>query len=159
MNTMTHYVDYLSSPIGLVEITATQQGIKSVYFVEVAGPVQVNPLIDQAKRQLADYFAGRLMEFDLPLSPDGTEFQNQVWEQLTHIPYGETCSYSHIATQLDNPKAVRAVGAANGRNPISIIVPCHRVVGANGTLTGYAGGLERKSWLLNLENPQSSITL
>lgn len=103
------------------------------------------------KAQLRDYFEGRLTEFDLPLNPQGTQFQMRVWEQLCAIPFGETISYAELARRIGNPNASRAVGMANSRNPISIIVPCHRVIGADNSLTGYAGGLERKSALLEHE--------
>jgi methylated-DNA-[protein]-cysteine S-methyltransferase len=109
-------------------------------------------LLDEPKRQLAAYFAGELKEFDLPLRLDGTPFQRGVWEQLCRIPYGEIRSYGELADALGNPKASRAVGLANGKNPIGIIVPCHRVVGANGSLTGYGGGLDRKKRLLDFES-------
>lgn len=102
-------------------------------------------------KQLNAYFSGDLTEFDLPIRPRGTAFQRQVWEGLCKIPYGETWSYGLLAGHVGNPRASRAVGLANGRNPIAIIVPCHRVIGANGTLTGYGGGLERKAWLLDHE--------
>lgn len=105
----------------------------------------------EAVRQLEAYFAGELREFDLPLAPAGTEWQLRVWAALTTIPFGETASYGQLARELGRPTASRAVGMANGRNPISIIVPCHRVIGADGSLTGYAGGLERKEFLLGLE--------
>lgn len=105
----------------------------------------------EAARQLAAYFAGELREFDLPLAPAGTPWQLRVWRALTTIPYGETAGYGQLAGELGKPTASRAVGTANGRNPISVIVPCHRVIGANGSLTGYAGGLERKEYLLTLE--------
>lgn len=108
-------------------------------------------VIDETARQLDAYFAGELREFHLPLSPHGTAFQNEVWKALREIPYGETRSYAAIARRIGRPTAVRAVGAANGRNPLAIVVPCHRVIGADGSLTGYAGGLERKHALLALE--------
>lgn len=104
-----------------------------------------------ARTQLGEYFAGERTEFDLPLAPVGTEFQRRVWEMLATIPYGETWSYGRLAERIGNPRASRAVGLANGRNPLSIVVPCHRVVGANGAMTGYGGGLERKQTLLDLE--------
>lgn len=111
-----------------------------------------NPLLREAVRQLRAYFAGELKEFDLPLDPQGTAFQRSVWDQLRRVGYGETASYGEIARRLGMTAAAsRAVGLANGRNPIPIVIPCHRVVGANGTLTGYAGGLERKQVLLDLE--------
>jgi len=104
-----------------------------------------------ATGQLAAYFAGELTDFDLPLAPAGTEFQRRVWASLRLIPYGRTTSYGELATELGNPGASRAVGLANGRNPIAVVVPCHRVIGADGRLTGYGGGLDRKRWLLDLE--------
>lgn len=158
MNTST-YLDYLESPLGWVEISASDEGVESVYFVDSRGRGEPNKITEQCKQQLQEYFDGNRKRFDLPLSPKGTDFQREVWRQLSLIPYGETTSYSFIAERLENPKAVRAVGAANGKNPISIIVPCHRVIGANGSLTGYAGGLKRKSWLLSLENPQQGWVL
>jgi len=108
-------------------------------------------LILRCKKQLEEYFAGKRKTFDLPLAPRGTDFQQRVWKALQEIPYGETRTYGEIAAAVGNPKAARAVGMANNRNPIGIIVPCHRVVGANGKLVGYAGGMEKKEWLLELE--------
>ncbi|GFD78714.1 hypothetical protein KUL118_15760 [Tenacibaculum sp. KUL118] len=118
-----------------------------------------NAITDAACRQLQAYFDGNLREFDLPLSPKGTAFQNQVWHALKQVKYGETASYLDIAKAIGNPKAVRAVGMANGRNPIAIVVPCHRIIGSNKTLTGYAGGLSRKQYLLNLEGAQGVLWL
>ena len=106
-----------------------------------------------AARQLAEYFAGRRRAFDLPLAPAGTPFQQQVWRQLLQIPFGSTCSYGALARAVGRPSASRAVGAANGRNPISIIIPCHRVIGSDGSLTGYGGGEPAKRWLLDHESP------
>ena len=103
------------------------------------------------REQLDAYFAGELSEFDLPLAPHGTPFQRRVWDELSRIPFGETTSYSELARRLGDPKLVRAVGLANGRNPLAIVIPCHRVIGAGGSLTGYGGGLDRKRWLLDLE--------
>lgn len=108
-------------------------------------------ILDRAEQQLAAYFAGEASDFDLPLAPRGTPFQQQVWTALRTIPRGETRSYAAIARQIENPDAIRAVGAANGANPIAIVIPCHRVIASDGTLHGYAGGLERKRWLLDLE--------
>lgn len=109
--------------------------------------------IEIALNQLAEYFEGRRTQFELKLSPKGTEFQKKVWNQLMHIPYGKTQTYQQIANQLGDPKAIRAAATANGKNPISIIIPCHRVIGSDGSLTGYAGGLHRKKWLLEHESP------
>lgn len=114
---------------------------------------------DVAARQLDEYFAGRRTDFDLPLRPGGTDFQRQVWTALLTVPYAETLSYGDIARRIGQPRASRAVGLANGRNPISIIVPCHRVIGANGSLTGYGGGLDRKRHLLALEQRAAGLSL
>jgi methylated-DNA-[protein]-cysteine S-methyltransferase len=146
------YYAYYNSPIGLIEISATKEAINSLYFVETRHhEANHSPLVDDALRQLANYFNGTRHSFDLPLAFSGTEFQQAVWRQLLTIPYGETISYLEIALALENPQAVRAVGAANGQNPISIIAPCHRVIGSNGKLIGYGGGLWRKEWLLRHE--------
>ncbi|MEZ5536911.1 MAG: methylated-DNA--[protein]-cysteine S-methyltransferase [Thiolinea sp.] len=146
------FIDYLNSPTGIIEIKASEQGITNVNFVESRSDnINPNTHTTACKQQLEEYFAGELREFDLPLDAQGTEFQRQVWQQLQNIPFGASCSYQELADKLQNPKAVRAVGAANGKNPVAVIVPCHRVIGSNGTLTGYAGGLERKAWLLKHE--------
>ena len=147
------YIDYLSSPIGLIELKASDSGLSHCNFIddELRIEAKPNPYTEQAQRQLSEYFAKTRQQFELTLDQQGTEFQHQVWQELLKIPYGQQASYQGIANALSNPKAVRAVGAANGKNPLAIIVPCHRVIGSNGTLTGYAGGLERKSWLLQHE--------
>lgn len=146
-------IEYLESELGLIEITASSKGITSVYFVDAQKlTASSNEFTTQCKQQLSEYLNSQRQTFDLPLDSHGTDFQHQVWQGLLTIPYGQVASYSDIANHINNPKAVRAVGAANGKNPISIIVPCHRVIGANGTLTGYAGGLERKQWLLQHES-------
>ena len=119
--------------------------------VRVGGEVRETPLIKEAHSQLVEYLAGNRREFDLPLDPLGTDFQKRVWTTLREIPYGEVRSYKEIAEAIGNPKAVRAVGGANNRNPISIVVPCHRVIGTDGSLTGYGGGLPMKEKLLKLE--------
>lgn len=148
---MTYYA-YIESPIGLVEIGSDGEAIISLYFVDAPRPDAVNhPLAEEAARQVAAYFAGERQVFDLPLKLEGTAFQRRVWNHLTTIPYGRTTTYQEIADALGNPRAVRAVGAANGQNPISIIVPCHRVIGSDGKLVGYGGGLWRKEWLLRHE--------
>ena len=146
------YFAYYESPVGLVEFGATDKALTTLYFVE--GPRQETtsiPLLQQAVQQLTEYFAGTRHDFDLPLAFHGTEFQCRVWQTLLTVPYGEATSYQAIANTLGNPKAVRAVGAANGQNPISIIAPCHRIIGSDGSLTGYGGGLWRKEWLLRHE--------
>lgn len=146
------YIDYLETPTGILEIKASNEGINSILFQDVKPSlVKSNGLTEKCKQQLAEYFNGRRVKFDLPLSPQGTDFQQSIWRALLGIPFGKTASYRDVAHAVNNPKAVRAVGAANGKNPISIVVPCHRVIGSDGSLTGYAGGLERKEWLLKHE--------
>lgn len=144
-----------NTPIGLVEVTERGGALVFVDMVdgaELAEPLPApTELLAEAERQLTEYFSGERREFDLPIHADGTPFQWAVWEQLRKIPYGETCSYGDIARALGKPGAARAVGMANNRNPVGIIVPCHRVVGSTGALVGYAGGLDRKKYLLDLE--------
>lgn len=139
----------LETPIGTMLLTEENGALTG--FGWGSGGMDESPLLLEAERQLREYFAGARREFDLPLAPKGTEFQRLVWNALRTIPYGECRSYGAIAAQLGRPKACRAVGMANHRNPIAVIVPCHRVVGADGSLTGYAGGLDKKRFLLTLE--------
>lgn len=162
---LKEYKVYYRSEIGLLEIIGTAESIRAIEFVEAG---EIDRPIDQADpppaiaaclAQLDEYFKGERRDFSLNLEPEGTAFQQTVWQQLTAIPYGQTVSYLNIARQVGNEKAVRAVGAANGQNPIVIVVPCHRVVGSNGQLTGYGGGLWRKAWLLNHEKRFSSPQL
>lgn len=146
------YRGYYESPIGLLEVICTTDSVFSVLFVEKkTSEIYLNPLVNETVFQLDQYFRGERMEFSLQLNLGGTSFQNQVWEELQKIPFGETLSYKELAIKMGNEKGTRAVGNANGKNPISIIVPCHRVVGSNKSLTGYAGGLDRKQWLLEHE--------
>lgn len=155
MSSTESFIQYLDTPVGVLQICASKSAITHVTFVsEASHSGHANAITAQAKVQLQAYFAGQRQAFDLPLEISGTVFQQSVWQALCELEYGQTCSYGHIAQRLNNPKAVRAVGAANGKNKIAIIIPCHRVIGANGTLTGYAGGLQRKSYLLNLEQEQ-----
>lgn len=150
--TEQRFTQYLETNLGILEIHADDVGITAIGFVtnpEYAN--NGNQHTQQAATQLSEYLAGTRTKFTLSLNPKGTEFQQQVWAQLLKIPFGQTCSYKDIAEKINNPKAVRAVGAANGRNPITIIVPCHRVIGSNGKLTGYAWGTSIKSALLALE--------
>lgn len=142
---------YLNSPIGFIKITANDEAINEVTFVENEEEDKPNALTQEAVNQLMEYFEGKRKVFDLPLSPIGTPFQQAVWKALCSIPYGETRSYGEIAKMIGNSKASRAVGMANNRNPISIIIPCHRVIGASGKLVGYGGGIDKKIYLLNLE--------
>jgi methylated-DNA-[protein]-cysteine S-methyltransferase len=156
---MRYYTRY-DSPLDSLLLVANDEALTGIYFADGRSQAGVggdwkeqptHPVLQAAKRQLGEYFAGRRKTFDLPLAPSGTPFQHRVWQALLTIPYGETQSYADIARRIGNPKAVRAVGAANGANPISIVVPCHRVIGADGSLTGYGGGLPRKRKLLALE--------
>ena len=145
---------YMDSPVGRLLIVEDAGAITNVEFdKEPPEGVQMgnSALLDECKRQLEEYFAGERREFDLPLSMKGTPFQMACWQALQEIPYGETRSYADIARRIGRPKACRAVGGANHVNPISIIVPCHRVIGAGGSLVGYGGGLSRKEYLLELE--------
>lgn len=143
----------VQTPIGPLLVTANERKITSIEFDgEQPMNSSSSELTQKCARQLQEYFDGNRKTFDLPLSQDGTEFQHQVWQQLTQIPFGITHSYSQIAQSIGRDKAVRAVGAANGRNKLPIVVPCHRVIGSDGSLTGFAGGMERKRWLLEHEN-------
>ena len=144
---------FYESKIGLIEIIGTEAGLASVNFIDdpTGDTAVVHPALQECVSQLEAYFKGTRRQFQLKLALEGTPFQQQVWRELLNIPYGRTVSYLEIARAIGNKKAVRAVGAANGQNPISIIIPCHRVIGANGQLTGYGGGLWRKEWLLNHE--------
>ena len=150
----------MPSPVGILKLVATENALVAVLW-ENENPKRVrlaelieqvdHPILLETQKQLCEYFAGTRQQFDLPLDFEGTVFQKKVWQALLGIPFGETRSYRDIAEQVGNIKAVRAVGAANGKNPISIIAPCHRVVGANGKLVGFAGGLDNKEILLGLE--------
>lgn len=151
--TTTTYYTELDSPIGVLLITGNGSAITGVYMQDGRPAIGDHWQRDDAhfmaaREQLQAYFRGERQHFDLPLAGEGTVFQQSVWKALREIPYGHTESYGELARRIGNHKASRAVGLANGRNPIGIIVPCHRVIGANGSLTGYAGGLERKKWLL-----------
>jgi methylated-DNA-[protein]-cysteine S-methyltransferase len=153
-------VAYLTSPIGHIEIRGSENGVDSVSFIESIPDNYENPVaLSAILQQLEEYFSGARADFSLSLSPEGTAFQKQVWKELQRIPFGEKRSYLDIAIKLGDKNLTRAVGSANGKNPIAIIVPCHRVVGENGSLTGYAGGLWRKEWLLNFESPNKQEQL
>ena len=142
---------YYEYPIGTLAIACNGAGITDVTFGSVEGIEAKTPLIEKCAAQLDEYFKGNRFEFDIPLSLYGTDFQKSVWNALSEIPYGETRSYKDIAVKIGNPKACRAVGMANNRNRIMIIIPCHRVIGSNGSLVGYGGGLDVKSQLLAFE--------
>jgi len=148
-----HYKAYYQSPIGHIEISGTKGGVVSLDFMDKAHEDDSrNPsCLEESIRQLDLYFKGKLKDFSVTLEPHGTHFQQRVWSQLRKIPFGETRSYAEIAALLGNPQANRAVGNATGKNNIAIMIPCHRVIGSDGHLTGYASGLWRKEWLLNHE--------
>lgn len=152
---MMYTLDF-KSPIGILEIKGTKDAIYSILFVErdIAIPANteaVPDLLHDCQRQLEEYFKGERKAFTIPYITEGTDFQRRVWNALTSISYGETGSYKTIATEIEKDKAVRAVGSANSKNKLTIVIPCHRIIGANGKLTGYAGGLWRKEWLLEHE--------
>ncbi len=151
---MTISMITIPSPIGTLTLHGTADELVGLYLPDrpaPAAPVRETSVLRLAARQLDEYFAKTRRTFELPLAPEGTPFQQRVWRALLAIPFGQTCSYGHIARVIGRPAASRAVGAANGRNPIAIIVPCHRVIGSTGTLTGYGGGLPMKQWLLDHE--------
>lgn len=153
---MTSSIQVIDSPVGPLALRAMAGALVGVDFLDAERPEprvlpEDSDVLARAAQQLEEYFAGTRTEFDLPTAADGTPFQKAVWRALSEIGYGETRSYLDIAVAIGNPKAVRAVGLANGRNPLSIVVPCHRVIGSNGSLTGFGGGLERKRWLLEFE--------
>jgi len=152
INMNRFYYSYYESPIGLVEIVGTSTAITELNFVDERRQNAVtHPNVRKIKQQVAEYFEGKRHKFDIRLALSGTEFQQQVWQRLQTVPYGRTASYQDIARGIGRPAAVRAVGAANGRNPVAIIVPCHRIIGKNGQLVGYGSGLWRKEWLLKHE--------
>jgi methylated-DNA-[protein]-cysteine S-methyltransferase len=154
---------YLESPIGTLLVAGDDGGVRRIEFPKNGSPGRPEQdwqesmagAVGEAARQLREYFGGRRKDFDLPLAPDGTPFQRNVWRHLQDIPYGETISYGELAKRVGNPKASRAVGAANGLNPLPIVIPCHRVIGSNGKLTGFGGGLPTKEALLTLEKAGS----
>lgn len=157
---MSYLFKTMKSPVGQLTLVGSDRGLAAVLWEDddpsrvrlgETREDRVHPVLVRAQEQLEEYFAGKRRKFTVKLDPAGTEFQNKVWSALRTIPFGETRSYGQIADQIGSAKAVRAVGAANGRNPLSIIVPCHRVIGADGSLTGFGGGIDRKEWLLTHE--------
>jgi methylated-DNA-[protein]-cysteine S-methyltransferase len=151
----------INTPLGLTEIQGDENGISKIYIrnenVEITSKIPSK--LKEAVIQLQEYFEGKRTHFTFLLHPSGTEFQKKVWQELLNIPFGKTCSYLELSKKMGDVKAIRAVAAANGKNPLWIVVPCHRVIGAGGSLTGYAGGLWRKKWLLEHENPSVQKTL
>jgi methylated-DNA-[protein]-cysteine S-methyltransferase len=151
---------HIKTPLGIATIIGDESGI-SVISVADEGVVSnsISAVLQEAVTQLNDYFEGKRTDFDFELNPKGTEFQQKVWKGLLEIPFGKTCSYMDLSKKLGDVKAIRAVASANGKNPLWIVVPCHRVIGTDGSLTGYAGGLWRKKWLLEHENPTTQQSL
>jgi len=145
-------IGYFESPIGEYKITSRDEKIVAVELLrEIKEEEKITPIIQQCKDELEEYFAKGRKFFSVPLNPQGTTFQNKVWNELQEIPFGVTISYTDLSNRIGDLKAIRAVGLANGQNPIAIIVPCHRVIGKDGNLVGYAGGLDKKEWLLEHE--------
>lgn len=155
------YTGYFESPIGLLCVVCSDEALVGLDFVERRGNEDDTScaMLEKSLAQLKAYFDGTLKQFSLPVKPDGTAFQKGVWHALQKVSFGATTSYGAIAKSIGNPKSVRAVGAANGSNPIAIVIPCHRIIGSNGQLTGYGGGLWRKEWLLSHEQPQGQLAL
>lgn len=152
---------YLNTPVGTLEIKGDIDGLAFVNFIdpEESESKIIPESLQDTLQQLSEYFEGNRTNFQLKLNPEGTFFQKKVWQQIKDIPFGKTASYQEIANQLGDPKAIRAAASANGKNPIAIIIPCHRVIGSDGSLIGYAGGLHRKKWLLEHENPVKQQSL
>ncbi|UII77489.1 methylated-DNA--[protein]-cysteine S-methyltransferase [Flagellimonas sp. HMM57] len=153
-------IAYLQTPVGLAEFHGDENGLASVSVLNEQKPIGIIPeVLEDVVYQFKEYFEGTRKQFDLKLNPTGTDFQKKVWEALQQIPYGKTVSYLELSKTLGDTKAIRAVAAANGKNPLWIVVPCHRVIGSNGDLVGYAGGLHRKRWLLEHESPVKQTSL
>ena len=145
------FVSYLETPIGYLRILSNGNGITGVKFMDFDGPEDPDNHTESAKTQLREYFEGNRDKFDLSLLPEGTDFEHKVWAQLDDIPHGTTTSYGKIALHLGDRNFSQAVGSANGKNPIAVVIPCHRVIGSDNKLVGYAGGMQRKEWLLKHE--------
>ncbi len=153
---------YIETPLGIATITGDKNGVSSVSVTKTSTNISstnIPAFLQDAVTQLQEYFDGNRTNFDLLLNPSGTDFQKKVWDELLTIPFGKTATYLDIAKRLGDPKCIRAAASANGKNPLWIIVPCHRVIGSDGSLTGYAGGLWRKKWLLDHENPVKQQSL
>ncbi|WP_269226806.1 methylated-DNA--[protein]-cysteine S-methyltransferase [Flavobacterium eburneipallidum] len=151
---------YLKTPLGVAKIMGDEKGIAVISIADEGEISSIIPVIlEEAVNQLNDYFDGKRIDFTFQLNPSGTEFQQKVWKGLLEIPFGKTMSYLELSKKLGDVKAIRAVASANGKNPLWIVVPCHRVIGTDGSLTGYAGGLWRKKWLLEHENPTTQQSL
>lgn len=153
-------VTYLHTPIGFAKLEGDENGLASIKVLEDEKPIGIIPgVLEDAVYQFREYFEGNRKNFNLKLNPSGTDFQKRVWQALLEVPFGKTLSYLELSKKLGDPKAIRAVAAANGKNPLWIVVPCHRIIGSNGDLIGYAGGLHRKKWLLEHESPSPQQSL
>lgn len=151
---------FINSPLGITKIGGDENGIAEIAILSEGNLSKTIPLeLQEAAAQLSDYFDGKRQDFNLKLNPKGTDFQQKVWQELLQIPFGKTISYLDLSKKLGDVKAIRAVASANGKNPLWIVVPCHRVIGTDGSLTGYAGGLWRKKWLLEHEKPSIQQSL
>ncbi len=151
---------FIKSPLGITKIEGDENGISVISILsEGELTIEIPENLKEAVNQLHDYFDGKRTNFTFKINPKGTDFQQKVWQELTNIPFGKTMSYMDLAKKLGDPKVIRAAATANGKNPLWIVVPCHRVIGADGSLTGYAGGLWRKKWLLEHENPTNQQSL
>lgn len=150
----------INTPLGIAQITGDANGIAQISVIDKGeASAEIPSVLQNAVTQLNEYFQGNRTHFDFKLNPKGTEFQQKVWQALLEIPFGKTCSYMDLSKKLGDVKAIRAVASANGKNPLWIVVPCHRVIGSDGSLTGYAGGLWRKKWLLEHESPTAQQSM
>lgn len=158
---MTEEIVYHKTPIGIAKIIGSEKGLKSVSILDdkIEPTEEIPNILKNCVDQLDEYFQKKRTTFNLKLDPEGTHFQNEVWKELCEIPYAKTISYREQSIKMGNEKAIRAVASANGKNPIWLIIPCHRVIGSDGSLTGYAGGIWRKKWLLEHENPTNQMSL
>ncbi len=153
-------ISYIKTPLGFAKITGDENGISAISIADEGEiSTEIPFILQEAVTQLQDYFEGKRNNFTFKMNPSGTDFQQKVWQALIEIPFGKTMSYLELSKKLGDVKAIRAVASANGKNPLWIVVPCHRVIGTDGSLTGYAGGLWRKKWLLDHENPSSQQSL
>lgn len=154
-------IAYIKSPLGITKITGDEAGVSAISVLNDAVEIssEIPKTLEEAVNQLQEYFDGKRFDFSFKLNPSGTEFQQKVWQELLNIPFGKTISYLDLSKKLGDVKAIRAVASANGKNPLWIVVPCHRVIGTDGSLTGYAGGLWRKKWLIEHENPTTQQSL
>ena len=153
-------IAFINSPLGITKIVGDENGIAQISVLSAGEVSKTIPAeLQEATTQLQEYFAGNRQDFDFKMNPSGTEFQQRVWQELRNIPFGKTMSYLDLSKKLGDVKAIRAVASANGKNPLWIVVPCHRVIGTDGSLTGYAGGLWRKKWLLEHEKPSLQQSL